>query len=855
MFDNICCRTRLLCRNSSILLTPHQKPFGPLYEDCNPQLKRFMKVNRRFLVIICLVFLGHFISSGQSHHWIRSNPGGGGAYSTVGASASGIIVAGSDLSGAYVSSNGGNTWEVIGANRGMDETHVSGVGFHRTNGNVLYIGTENGLFRSDNGGNSVSKVLSDGYITDIEFGTNQLSIGYASHHPAYNSAEGEIFKSIDNGLTWSQVSTNLPTDLRILKLLVDPSDVNRVYLLSGNGRFACSPADVYRSENGGVTWTNLTTGLSAVLDVALDPTNAQNVYLTTMNADCAAQFYWTDLLGSIYKSTDRGDSWGSALSDYTGVIWPDASNASIIRLIDPRQPWPWISRSGTFTSTDGGATFSKTGDVEDWDVFFNGDLFYSYSSSYNGICKTLGEDLSNPSNYYWVNYQWVFKTDDHGTTFNNVFTNEISPGSWRSRGFDNVNMMEISISESNPAVIFLAYFDIGIWRSLDQGESWQSCNPKNYSGGWNGHGGNCATILSDPVRSHVVWASMSGNQNGQSPTYLLRNTNSGDTADWVMATGLPDTEIMGLSMDRTSAQNNRVLYVTAAGDVFKSTNDGVSWANIFDCNGCRFTAVDQLDGNVVYTGGEVGLWRSTNGGTSWDDVSDPQMNASAGKVFWDDDYDGVFDVETDPNHAQWVYVTALGNNKGLFKSINMGTTWSKILTDDFMRKVAIAPSDSEVLYATSSSAFERGGYDVDSRGVLFSDDGGDTWIEQNQGMAYPFAMAVGVDRAANPTVYVGSPGTGFQKSFVPGLSTAHIVTKHNAIEIFPNPFTDKVIIDGIFTDYSLGVYNEIGQLIQDYTGSSNPLTIDLGSLTGGIYFISIQSDVHSNLGVYKIIKE
>lgn len=178
-----------------------------------------------------------------------------------------------------------------------------------------------------------------------------------------------------------------------------------------------------------------------------------------------------------------------------------------------------------------------------------------------------------------------------------------------------------------------------------------------------------------------------------------------------------------------------------------------------------------------------------------------------------------------------------------------------ILTDDYMRKVAIAPSDSDVLYATSSSAFEAGGYDADSRGILFSDDGGASWMEQNQGMAYPFAMAVGIDHAANPSVYVGSPGTGFQKSWVPGLSTAHIVTKSNDIEIYPNPFTDKVVIDGTFANYTLGVYNELGQLIQDYSGSTNPLTIDLSPLMGGVYFISIQSDVHTELSVYKIIKE
>jgi len=79
---------------------------------------------------------------------------------------------GSDVSGAYRSFDGGQTWDVIGASSGLTETHVSGIGFHKFDGNIIYLGTENGIFRSSDGGNKFTKVLADGYITDIEFGTN-----------------------------------------------------------------------------------------------------------------------------------------------------------------------------------------------------------------------------------------------------------------------------------------------------------------------------------------------------------------------------------------------------------------------------------------------------------------------------------------------------------------------------------------------------------------------------------------------------------------------------------------------------------------------------------------------------------
>ena len=84
---------------------------------------------------------------------------------------------------------------------------------------------------------------------------------------------------------------------------------------------------------------------------------------------------------------------------------------------------------------------------------------------------------------------------------------------------------------------------------------------------------------------------------------------------------------------------------------------------------------------------------------------------------------------------------------------------------------------------------------------------------------------------------------------------AHIVTSTSDITIYPNPFTDSVILDGDFSEYEIIVYDEVGNLVTDYTGAGAPLTIDLSALGAGIYFVSVQSTVHNDLSVYKIIKD
>jgi hypothetical protein len=83
-------------------------------------------------------------------------------------------------------------------------------------------------------------------------------------------------------------------------------------------------------------------------------------------------------------------------------------------------------------------------------------------------------------------------------------------------------MMDMSISQANVDIVYLGFFDMGIWRSLDKGESWENCNDEVFSGDWEGFGGNCATILADPERANVVWASLSGNQEGEHQLILLK---------------------------------------------------------------------------------------------------------------------------------------------------------------------------------------------------------------------------------------------------------------------------------------------------------------------------------------------
>ena len=735
------------------------------------------KSHLQVLIILLFSALTVNVALGQAtHKWMRTNPGGGGAFSTIEAGPSGQILAGSDLSGAYYSWDFGQTWGIYGAERGVFSTHVSGMGFHPEDEDVFFIGTDNGIFKSINGGGYFYSVLDSGYITDIFVAPSNFNIVYATFHGYFNSPIGSIYKSINGGESFTKVSTNLPDSLRLLELHVSPTDPDLLFVLAGGGRFFCGNAHLYKSANGGVTWTRKASGLGSIMDVAMHPTDHNIIYLTTMNVDCDEPLYYTDLDGDFYQSTNAGENWTLRSADQSGIIWIKRDQPSTIRMIDVREPWPWISSGGTWRSTNSGSTWIQTSDGS-WDGGYQSSLAWAYGSSYNGFCKTVGESMADPDVLLWTNPQWIFATHDEGVNFNSLHTSQVATNNWLSTGVDNVVMNEIEVSHANKEVLYAAFADLGVWRSLDRGRSWQSGNTPSFTGNWQGFGGNSLTVVADPTRAAVVWAGMQGDFNEQA--YLVKSTSQGASSSWLQSdTGIPNSviRISGMSLDQTSLETNRKLFVCADGDVYRSTNDGANWSLSFANGGLHFTAIDQINGLVVYAGGRTGIFRSQNGGLTWQDVSLPVMTGTEDVDFFDFGYEGVSSITTDPDVANKVYLTVFGANGGIYTSSDAGSNWTLLYTNPHMRTIRVNPTNRQEIYAGSSSAFYAGGYESDSEGVLYSSNLGANWETVNGSMAWPFANSLAFDLASPPRIYVGSPGSGVQYAYVGGSICQHQLT-------------------------------------------------------------------------------
>lgn len=185
---------------------------------------------------------------------------------------------------------------------------------------------------------------------------------------------------------------------------------------------------------------------------------------------------------------------------------------------------------------------------------------------------------------------------------------------------------------------------------------------------------------------------------------------------------------------------HRIFVASASGGLWATENNGTTWKNIFENEktiSIGDIALDSKDPKTIWAGtGEAnnqrssfwgdGVYKTTDGGKSW-------TNTGLG------DTHHIGRIVVDPNDSNIVYVAALGHlytsneERGLFKTIDGGKTWEKVLyVNEFVGvvDVVIDPSNPKILFAASYERLRRS-WDFDGAGpgsaIYKTEDAGHTW--------------------------------------------------------------------------------------------------------------------------------
>lgn len=173
----------------------------------------------------------------------------------------------------------GATWNQIG----VAGSEICGLAIRPDSTNILFAGTASGtISKSTDGGATWRQVKPQGSdeIPKIVINSSDPLVAFASAFEGPVSSTG-IWKTTDGGGTWSQT---LLQNISIWALDIDHIMPDIVY----GGTFSESDAAVYRSENGGSSWTALNVGIPVganAWSLKVHPQNSNDVWLAVSGAN------------------------------------------------------------------------------------------------------------------------------------------------------------------------------------------------------------------------------------------------------------------------------------------------------------------------------------------------------------------------------------------------------------------------------------------------------------------------------------------------------------------------------------------------------------------------------------------
>jgi photosystem II stability/assembly factor-like uncharacterized protein len=508
--------------------------------------------------------------------------------------------------GVYISTDGGVNWtnRLPGLPRdlALDPTATSpqqrvlyaamrGIGTSGTGG----IG---GVYKSSNGGQTWTPVYNSTYPAGLTVGglrdirvalspaNPQKIYVYSGKTAGATPSEIRLAVSNDGGLTFPIDNVLTTVDKGQFGyntyLEVDPVDANRVYI---------GARDVYRSTDGGSSWTNLTRTFDDLNNFVYNPRQGkahpdQHCLAFSPNNPNTI-FIGND--GGLYVSTDNGGTFQSlnqtlSLTQFVSIA---------------RHPTnPAITYGGT---QDNGTQKRQGAASAEWVDFASGD---------GGMLVINPLDPSVVIASYVGGTIWRFTNNASSSSRTTIATEDTFADA--GSGPDRVAFYPPIVGNGVDARLYVGSHRLWINPNMASGASWSA--PGGTTDLTKGGSDVLSTIGVARSNPQVIYT---GSAQGQ----VMRTMDGG--ANWTtIMTGLPNRFIKSIKVDPA---NPAIAFLTVSGfgsgHVFKTVNSGQTWTDIsgnLPNVPVNALIIDPKDANTLYAGTDIGVFRSSVNGQTWE---------------------------------------------------------------------------------------------------------------------------------------------------------------------------------------------------------------------------------------------
>src|SRR2546426_95699 len=646
-------------------------------------------------------------------------------------------------------------WRSIGPYRGGRVTAVAGVatqpfvyymgatggGVWKTeDAGVTWTNISDGFFRTG----------SVGAVSVAESTPNIVYAGMGEACLRGNISSGDgVYKSTDAGKTWTH--SGLADTSQIGRMRIHPTSPDVVYVAAvGHPYGPNAERGVFRTKDGGKSWQKVlfVDDKTGAADIAMDPSNAQVLYATTWQV---LRTPWnitsTGPGGGLYKSTDGGDTWTKLTSGL-----PTANHGKIgvtVSPVNPQRVWATVEadeKGGIYRSDDGGKTwqllndnFNMTArqsyyghifaDPADANTVYTFCAKYFYKSTDGGKTYTSVQTPHGDYHDLWIDpkdHLRMVNGSDGGAaiTFNGGRTWSSLDNQPTAQFYavitDNSVPYRIYGSQQDNTTVSIASRTNGAgitdsdWHPVGGGESgYLAPTPANppvvYGGSYWGHLTRYDERTGE-VRNNTVWPDYNGGRTAAAVKYRFQ---------WTFPIVV-------------SPHDANTVYAGAQ-VVFRTTNGGQSWEAISPDltrndkakqNGGRleeyystiFTiAESRVTKGVIWTGSDDGLVHVTrNGGRDWQNVTPPALQP----------FTRINIIDASPHDAGTAYIAVnryqLDDFRPyLFKTADYGKSWQAIASGiperSFARTIREDPKRNGLLFAGTET------------GVYYSMNDGAQW--------------------------------------------------------------------------------------------------------------------------------